>query len=68
MGTYTQVLPGLGLFHQLLVIDDCSQDDSPYWIDRAAREFAALNLECLRHEPNKGLHGVLNTSLGWPAA
>lgn len=67
LGIYTQVLPGLGLFHQLLVIYDCSQDDSPYWIDRAACGCAALNLECLRHKPNKGLHGVLNTSLGWLA-
>ncbi len=64
LAAYARLLPGLGLSHRVLVIDDCSQDDSPYWIDRAAREFSALNLECLRHEPNQGLHGVLNTGLG----
>ncbi|MBI4800510.1 MAG: glycosyltransferase family 2 protein [Desulfarculus sp.] len=64
LAVYARLLPGLSLGHQVLVIDDHSQDDSPYWIDRAAREFEALNLTCLRHPANQGLHGVLNTGLG----
>lgn len=64
LAAYARLLPELGLEHQVLVIDDGSQDDSPYWIDRAAREFSGLNLACHRHDPNQGLHGVLNTGLG----
>ena len=65
LAAYAGLLPVLSLGgHQIMVIDDHSQDDSPYWIDRAAREFSGLNLTCLRHEANQGLHGVLNTGLG----
>ena len=61
---YSRLLPSLGLPHQILVIDDHSQDDSPAWIARAASEFSGLNLHTLRHPVNQGLHGVLNTGLG----
>jgi dolichol-phosphate mannosyltransferase len=64
LAAYARLLPGLDLAHQVLVIDDCSQDDSPYWIDRAVRDFPEVNLVCHRHDPNLGLHGVLNTGLG----
>lgn len=64
LAAFDRLLPGLGLAHQVLVIDDHSQDDSPYWIEKAVREFEDLDLTCLRHPANQGLHGVLNTGLG----
>lgn len=64
LAVYDRLLAELGLAHCLLVIDDCSADDSPQWIARAQRDFPGLNITAHRHAANQGLAGALNTGLG----
>lgn len=46
---------------KVLVVDDCSKDDSDAWIKRSVEDFPSLSINSLRHEINLGLQGALKT-------
>jgi dolichol-phosphate mannosyltransferase len=49
------------LLAELIVVNDCSKDDSEAWIDRACQECTALPVQYVKHEVNQGLGGALHT-------
>lgn len=47
--------------HLILVINDCSTDNSGYWIREAIKTFRKLKIDYVEHDKNKGLHGSLSS-------
>ncbi len=54
---YNKSLP----FSEIIVINDCSTDDSLQWIRSAKQEFKELNINIINHEHNKGLAHAFRT-------
>lgn len=48
---------------EVIVVDDCSQDSTLEWIQRAATEVPSLNCKIIMHDINRGLGGALNTGI-----
>lgn len=48
---------------RLIVVNDCSADDSERWIEEARAKVPLLQLDYIRHPKNMGLGGALNTGL-----
>ncbi len=58
---YSEFFKDLSYDNHIIVINDCSKDDSENYILKGKEDFKNLNLEYIKHDVNKGLGGALTT-------
>ena len=52
-----------GIGKEIILVDDCSTDDSAAVIEAYAARYPALGLRLLRHAANQGKGGALHTGI-----
>jgi len=61
LNTYSDVQETTGIIFEIIVVNDCSKDNSDSFILRAIDEFTDLSIHYIKHEENIGLDGALKT-------
>lgn len=61
LNVYSSFFKELDINNKIIVVNDCSNDNSESFILKAKEEFHNLNIEYIKHEINKGLGGALST-------
>lgn len=61
LARYARLASLYNVYVRAIVVDDCSQDDSPKWISKAIIDFTSITIVPISHQTNQGLGGAFNT-------